>query len=411
MTAASSANPKRGSPELFQRDVDIVSANQNIPRAAALAQAIIQSSEDAIISKTLDGIITSWNARAEEMFGYTADEMIGQSLQRIFPVDRGHEEIQILALIRKGQRVSHFDTIRLRKDGSPFDVSVTISPIHDATGQVVGASKFIRDVSERKRSERRSAALASAVARQIIELSTQLGESEAVLLAQSHLMNSMLREFGNAERLKVEAERKRLSQELHDEIGQMLTALNLNLEMIRRNAPNPAVEAPLRTAKTIVDEIVNSLRRIIYGLRPPQLDDYGLVAALNWHIDSIRPLAGMKLEFTENLGAKRLPPLIELACFRIIQEALTNVLRHAGARRTVIRIDDRGDSIQLLVDDDGVGMNVQHYRENAHGHLGLRDINERAHALGGRVDITSTPISGCRIAVSIPLHGLPEASA
>ena len=118
--------------------------------------AIVASSDDAIIGKDLNSIITSWNAGAENIFGYTADEMIGTSIMRLIPSDRQDEEKEILSRIRRGERCSHFETIRLAKDGRQLNVSITVSPIKDSTGRVVGASKVARDITDRKRAEAES---------------------------------------------------------------------------------------------------------------------------------------------------------------------------------------------------------------------------------------------------------------
>ena len=116
-----------------------------------LYEAVVDSSDDAIVSKNLESIVMSWNQGAERIFGYTADEMIGQSIAKLFPKDRLDEETQILARLQRGERVDHFETRRRRKDGEPIDVSLTISPIRDADGIIVGASKIARDISDRKR--------------------------------------------------------------------------------------------------------------------------------------------------------------------------------------------------------------------------------------------------------------------
>jgi PAS domain S-box-containing protein len=116
--------------------------------------AIVESSDDAIVGKTLEGIVTSWNQGAQRLFGYQAEEMIGQPVSRLIPEDRLEEETQILARLRRGERVEHFETIRRRKDGTLVDVSVSISPILDQSGRVLGASKIARDITERKRAER-----------------------------------------------------------------------------------------------------------------------------------------------------------------------------------------------------------------------------------------------------------------
>src|SRR3954470_2397803 len=115
--------------------------------------AIVESSDDAIVSKDLNGIITSWNRGAEELFGYSAEEAIGQSITIVIPTDRLPEEDMVLSRIRAGQRVEHFDTVRRRKDGPLVDTSLTISPIRDASGTIVGASKIARNITERKRIE------------------------------------------------------------------------------------------------------------------------------------------------------------------------------------------------------------------------------------------------------------------
>src|SRR5688572_5869162 len=122
------------------------------PRVEAQARlaAIIESSDDAIVSKTLEGVITSWNKGAERVFGWTAPEVSGKSITIIIPQDRLDEEPRILERIRKGERVDHFETIRQRKDGALIDVSVTISPVRDETGRIIGASKIARDVTLQK---------------------------------------------------------------------------------------------------------------------------------------------------------------------------------------------------------------------------------------------------------------------
>ncbi|MEG9437132.1 PAS domain S-box protein [Edaphobacter sp. HDX4] len=119
----------------------------------SLLAAIVQSSDDAIISKNLNGIVTSWNDAAGRMFGYTAEEMVGESIVRLIPPDLRHEEEMILTKLRSGERIDHYETTRIRKNGERFEVAVTISPVKDRTGQIVGASKTARDISDRKKIE------------------------------------------------------------------------------------------------------------------------------------------------------------------------------------------------------------------------------------------------------------------
>src|ERR671932_1511022 len=113
--------------------------------------AIIESADDAIISKTLEGIITSWNKGAERIFGYTAEEAVGRPVTMLIPADHPDEEPSILARLRRGERIEHYETVRVRKDGTPINISLTVSPIRDAEGRIVGASKIARDITARKR--------------------------------------------------------------------------------------------------------------------------------------------------------------------------------------------------------------------------------------------------------------------
>jgi PAS domain S-box-containing protein len=123
-------------------------------KAIGLLAAIVDSSDDAIVSKTLDGVITSWNAGAERMFGYTGGEAVGQHISLIIPADRRSEETVIIERIKKGERIEHFDTVRIRKDQTLLNILLTISPVRDGSGEIVGASKIVRDITQRKRIER-----------------------------------------------------------------------------------------------------------------------------------------------------------------------------------------------------------------------------------------------------------------
>src|SRR6185436_19998654 len=115
--------------------------------------AVVESSDDAIVSTTLDGVIRSWNAGAERIFGYTAAEAVGQPITLIIPPERHDEEPAILARLRRGERVEHFETVRVAKDGRRIDISLTVSPVRDADGRLIGASKVARDITQRKQAE------------------------------------------------------------------------------------------------------------------------------------------------------------------------------------------------------------------------------------------------------------------
>ena len=156
-----------GAINVFEDVTDLKQAEQASRRLAA----IVESSEDAIISKDLNGIITSWNQAAEQLFGYTAEEVIGKPVTLLIPPERHDEEPGILERIRRGERIEHYETVRRRKDGSLLDISLTVSPIRDAKGNIVGASKIARDITRRKRVE-----VALRESEQRLRLATQTGK-------------------------------------------------------------------------------------------------------------------------------------------------------------------------------------------------------------------------------------------
>ena len=203
-------------------------------KAIGLLAAIVDSCEDAIVSKTLDGVITSWNAGAERLFGYTAREAVGQHISLIIPVDRSDEETVIIGHIKQGERIEHFDTVRVRKDKTPLDISLTISPVRDASGKIVGASKIARDITQRKRierelreSEERYRMLADALETQV-QFRTQELERK----------NSDLRDLSGRLLESQDNERRHIARELHDSAGQTLAALGMQLARISADAKN-----------------------------------------------------------------------------------------------------------------------------------------------------------------------------
>jgi PAS domain S-box-containing protein len=170
---------------------------ENADAIARRLAAIVESSDDAIVSKDLNGIVSSWNQAAERMFGYTAEEMIGSSIRRIIPADRQSEEDAVLDSIRKGKRVDHFETLRRRRDGRLLPISLSVSPILDANGTVIGASKIARDISDRKRAEQQAARALErdAFLAEATLLLTSSLDYEQTLRALSHLAVPYLADY------------------------------------------------------------------------------------------------------------------------------------------------------------------------------------------------------------------------
>ncbi|MDH5540634.1 MAG: sensor histidine kinase, partial [Rhizobacter sp.] len=198
-----------------------------------------------------------------------------------------------------------------------------------------------------------------------------------------------------------EEERRRIARELHDELGQRLTALKMELSGLQQRLPDATQHARMATMLEMVDDTVASVRRIATDLRPLMLDDLGLNAAIEWLAHGWARRMGIAVKL--RLGAQD-PPVNEataIALYRMAQEALTNVARHAGATEARIELQQLADKVLLVVQDNGVGFSDPgHYREDSHGVLGMR---ERAYMLGGRLETGNAPGGGARVVVHLPI--------
>jgi PAS domain S-box-containing protein len=376
-------------------------------KAIGLLAAIVDSSDDAIVSKTLDGVITSWNAGAERLFGYTASEAVGQNISFIIPVNRRSEETVIIERIRKGERIEHFDTVRVHKDQTPLDISLTISPVRDASGKIVGASKIARDISQRKRTERelreseeRYRTLADALDTQV-QFRTQELERR----------NSELRELSGRLLESQDVERRHIARELHDSAGQTLAALGMSLARLAQDAKNnpDQLTKGIRDAEGLVQHLTQEIRTTSYLLHPPMLDEVGISSALSWYVQGLAERSGLQiaLKVSENFG--RLPSEMELLIFRLVQESLTNIHRHSGSKTALIRIEREGNNVQVSVEDQGSGMSPERLAEiQSRGTgVGIRGMRERVRHFRGDLVIESNG-SGTKVYATLPLKTSPS---
>ena len=504
--------------------------------ALQLRSAIVDSSDDAIIGKNLDGIITTWNRGAELLFGYTAAEAIGRHITLIIPLNRQDEEEKILASIKRGELVDHFETVRVRKDGKLLNISVTISPIRDSKGRVIGASKVGRDITEQKRirrelregeerfrqivettpecvklvkadgtlllmnstglaivgagrgetlagmsvynliaahdrdryrafnakicsgergdlefdmvrldgtarhmethaaplsmadgsivqlavtldvtertraenelraSKERLSALAEDLELKVRLRTQQLEERNAEVIQQSE----ELRELSNRLVQSQDEERRRISRELHDGVGQLLAALGMNVSKLATEKDKFSGSAlrSLDESAAIIDQALREVRTMSYLLHPPLLEDMGLESALRWYVDGFaeRSRIPVTVELPPQLS-DGLPSDISLALFRIVQECLTNVHRHSKSVIAFVGITRSADKVSLHVNDKGTGIRPEMQEKIAAGGssgVGLRGIRERVRQLEGRFEIHSDQ-SGTRITVELPI--------
>jgi PAS domain S-box-containing protein len=207
-----------------------------------------------------------------------------------------------------------------------------------------------------------------------------------------------------------EVERRNIARELHDEIGQALTSVKINLQAAQCRLDTPALAPLLEESISTVERTLQQVRSLSLDLRPSLLDDLGLVPALRWYVDRQAQQAGFAVRFTAAPLAKCLPPHLEIACFRIVQEALTNVVRHARAQRVSVALRQHENELQLTIRDDGVGFDAQYALAcAARGEsLGLLGMQERASLAGGQIEIVSTPGHGTEIRAHFPATSSPS---
>lgn len=363
-----------------------ITERQEAERARARLASIVESSEDAIVSKDLNGIIMSWNRGAERLFGYNEQEALGQSITMLIPADRPNEEPEILDRIRRGESIEHYETVRRRKDGRLLDISLTVSPIIDANGKIVGASKIARDITDRKRAE-------EALRQNRDNLERTVEQRTAAL---RELSSSLLRAQDD--------ERRRISRELHDSVGQYLASAKMTLESLPRST-----EREIRSYESLMDSLdkcVTETRTISYLLHPPLLDECGLTSAVTWYVEGFSQRSGIQVNLNIPGDLKRLTGGLELVLFRILQESLTNIHRHSRSHSVDIQVRIDADNVRLQVRDHGQGIPIEkleQFRSNGTGvGVGLRSMRERISEVGGQFEIESDK-SGTLIRVAVPL--------
>jgi PAS domain S-box-containing protein len=335
---------------------------------AELAYRILfdQMNEGAV-TLTRDGLIAYCNRRFADIVRTPLARVIGSPLRRFVPPA---DQAAFEALREKGSTGNARGDLRFRTgDGSPVPVAVSFAPLH-AEGSadvidVIGVVGVIRDITERER--------------------------------QNDLRNRLIERVMTAQ----DDERRRIARELHDETGQSLTALLVGLRTIEgAQTTAQAVELAQRLRETTAQTLVD-VGRLWRGLHPGVLDDLGLAAAVTRHAEEFAQAHGVAVSVgIEGLDADGLSPLLQATVYRVLQEALTNVARHAGARSVSVRLVRGESSVALRVQDDGAG-----FESGGGGRLGLRGMRERAALLGGSVTVDSRPGAGTTITAHIPLRG------
>ncbi len=354
--------------------------------------AIVASAMDAIISVDDQQRVVLFNPAAERMFGVPLAEALGAPLDRFLPERfRQRHQRHVAAFADTSATTRAMGALRplmaLRADGSEFPIEASISRV-EADGRRT-LTVILRDVSERVRAERL-----------LSEYTQELEASRAALRA----LSAKLQETR-------EAERAHIAREVHDRLGQSLTAISLGIDRLHQElerASGPASASARRDCQhlaTVVQEAIKSTRRLASELHPAVLEHLGLAAAVEWQVQDFATRAGLVWHVDVD-GSRAVPRPIELPLFRVLQEALTNVVRHAEARSVIVSLTVDDEAVTLVVDDDGRGVVV---KGRGAGGLGLLGMRERLLPFGGAVTLTDRPaVNGARLVARVPMPAVPE---
>ncbi len=370
--------------------------------------------EYAIFELNSLGYIVSWNAGAERLKGYRTEEIIGKHFSQFYApedVQSGRPESNLRQAVQKGE--CEDEGWRMRKDGSRFWANVVITALRNADGSLQGFAKVTRDMTERHGKEETLARAkdllelrfeqrAAVLAKVNLELQEEIAGRERI---ERELRRSLEQLRALAARLQSvrEEERTLVAREIHDELGQACTAIKMDLALIGRKATKRQTQlrAKVDAAMQLVDEMIFTLRRIASELRPRTLDDLGLTAALEWQAQEFETRTGVRCVVALPQEQLALDSERSTAIFRIFQESLTNVARHAQATRVEARLERQDDQLILQVHDNGRGFDAEQAKGGRS--LGLVGMQERALLLNGELKIDGVLGSGTTMTLRIPL--------
>jgi PAS domain S-box-containing protein len=345
---------------------------------------IINQIQETVISVDLNGYVTSWNRGAEKLLGYPVEEALGKHISFVYPVE-DHEFVEREVMGPVKAKGTHQVEVRRRtKSGALRFAQLSLTLLRDDTDSPIGIIGYSMDITDRKR-------------------------------VQEALLNSRNQLAALAVRLESvrEEERTRIALEVHDVLGQALTALKLDVSWVRKRITESiepvqlaAVLSRLASALELLDSTIQSVRDIATALRPGVLDELGLGAAVEWQAREFQNRTGVSCETTIWPDRIAVGPEQSTALFRILQEILTNVARHAQATHVHIRLEESGEHVSLQVRDNGSGItDVEQSGPNAFGLLGMR---LRAQQQGGAFDIQGTSGMGTTVTVRIPLYRITD---
>ncbi|RJX33475.1 MAG: PAS domain S-box protein [Oxalobacter sp.] len=389
-------------------------AETGLIESQARLHVIIETAMDAVIQLDNDGVITDWNTRGERIFGWKRDEAIGKVLvDLVIPASQRLDYETGLRKFIDGEegniRHSYFEVEAKHQDGREFPIEVAVTTLANVDGKLQYCA-FMHDITDRKRAE-------NALRKARVELENRVFERTAELVranrrlqneiverteAQEALQESqeMLRQLvAHQDRIR-ENERRRIAREIHDELGQHLLVLRIDVTMLGRSeSEDPKLQEKVQGILQHIDDTMRSVRAIINNLRPSVLD-LGLYAALEWQTQEFQRRSGIICDLIAGDEELDLDDNVATVLFRILQEGLTNVLRHAKATHVRVALQQEAGNLIMTIADNGVGM--QDSKKGERNSFGLVGIKERLHILGGELNIDSGS-HGTRLIVTVPL--------
>ena len=327
-------------------------------------RAVFDAAPDGIVLVGPDGSIRDVNLCALRMFGYERGELVGRLVELLVPPTQQQRHVDHRRRYMDSPRARPMgvglELKGLRKDGTEFPVEISLSPVRDDQGGYV--ISIVRDLTDRR----------------------------------------ALQAFGAGAVRAAEEERQRIARELHDDTAQRLAGLMLMLKVAARTADPKEREERIERVREEIGAAADAVRRIARGLRPPILDEVGLPAALESLVRSLRHAHGLDIDLAMERPPGRMAADSELAMYRIVQEALSNAIRHSGASRVAVSLEAEDHALLAEVRDDGRGFATDRPFSDEGQGLGLVGMRERARQVGASLEIDSTPGAGTRVRVTLP---------
>jgi PAS domain S-box-containing protein len=369
-------------------------AEKQLRQRDEVFRLLVESVKDyAIFLLDPQGRVETWNEGAERIKGYKSHEIIGQHFSRFYPREAresGWPERELEIAAKEGRYAD--EGWRVKKDGSSFWAYVVITALREEGGVLRGFSKVTRDMTERRDLEERSRQLNKELRNRV----AQLAGSQRLIELQSLELQRL-----SGELLRIQdEERRRIARELHDDLGQQLAALKIELEIQGRQAAGEN-EGQARAIE-LTDEALLKVRNLSYLLHPPLLDESGLLPAVHWFIDGFAKRSNLQISFDfKPTMFPRLTRDLETAIFRIIQESLTNIYRHSSSQKARIEINQQSNSVIVRIRDFGRGIRENGPKSSTLG-VGISGMKERVKQFGGEMRVSKAE-PGTLVEATIPL--------